>query len=253
MSLQVLDELVENVEESNLDSKVKLLDEMVSFDGAPAEEIRERTLVSTSGDLEEEYRAHREAILNDAEVKQEMQVNESVTGFSNIPEAVVHLDVHEDFVKRGYRKQYNIPQAARDAVTAQVEKWLEAGKITLAPPNCPYNSSLTVAAKKDAYGTFVGWRVCLDTRALNNAILVADKFQLPYIRDVLERFHGCKYFAEIDLSEAYLQFQLDEESRPLTAFTWDGRQFMFVGCPFGIWITCHSPVRLQKNINSICC
>ena len=106
----------------------------------------------------------------------------------------------------------------------------------MAPTNCPFNSSLTVAIKKDAYGTFTGYRIrfCLDTRALNAAITRADRFQLPYIRDVLEKFHDCKYFGEIDLSEAYLQFRLHEDSQPYTAFTWNGRQYMFVGCAFGI-------------------
>ena len=108
------------------------------------------------------------------------------------------------------------------------------GRIELAPAGCPYNSALCVALKKDAFGNFTGIRVCLDTRPLNSALLEQDRFQLPYIRNVLEQFFGCTIFGEFDLSEAYLQFTLHPESRPYTAFTWRGRQYMFVGCPFGI-------------------
>ena len=185
--------------------------------------------------METEYRFHRDEILQDPMVKVEMENNANLVGFCNLPEAVVRLDVdHERFRETGYRIQYNIPHAAHDAVTEQVQKWLEAGKIKQAPVKCPLNSSLTVAAKKNQYNEFVGWRVCLDTRPLNGCLLSTDKFQLPYIRDVLERFIGSKYFAEIDLLEAYLQFQLDEESQQYTAFTWNGEQYVFVGCSFGI-------------------
>ena len=228
----VTSSLVENVSVNN----VKLLDEMAEtgFTSLPAEEIRERALVSTPESLEEEYGRVRAAILNDPQIKEAMQINENISGFCSLDDSVVKLNVHPDFLKNGFRKQYKVPKAAEEAVDAQVLKWFESGKIILAPTNCPYNSSLTVAAKKDSYGNFNGWRVCLDTRALNNNLLVEDKFQLPYIRDVLERFQGCVFFGELDLSEAYLQFQLHPDSQQYTAFTWRGKQYCFKGCPFGI-------------------
>src|SRR5689334_8149378 len=124
----MVDQLVDDIGSSDLNSNVTLLDEMVSFISAPAEEVREKTLVFTSGDLEAEYSVHRDSIINDVDVQQEIQVNEGISGFCNAPESVVHLDVHEDFVKHGYRKQYPVPQAAHEAVTAQIDKWLAAGK-----------------------------------------------------------------------------------------------------------------------------
>lgn len=229
----VIEHLIEDADTNSVNN-AQLLDEMVGIGSIPTEEVRERSAVSTPSSLEEEYNKKRDAILEDSEIRDAIAQNERVNGFCTLPESIVKLDVDPDFARTGFRKQYGVPKAAEEAVTAQVEKWLAAGKICLAPPNCPFNSSLTVALKKNAYGVFTGYRICLDTRALNNAIKINDRFPLPYIRDVLERFAGCKYFGEIDLSEAYLQFKLDPDSQPYTAFTWKGRQFMFVGCPFGI-------------------
>ena len=244
--VNVMQQLVENATGNTVDDS-QLLDEMVntSVGSVPAEDVQERASVYTPSELEDEYGTARDVIMNDPDVTAAIEMNERIGGFCSLPESVVHLDVDPDFVRTGYRKQYNVPQAAHQAVTEQVEKWLAAGKITLAPLDCPYNSSLVVANKKDAYGTFTGYRICLDTRPLNKAIMLtsADRFPMPYLRDVLEKFRGCQYFGEIDLSEAYLQFQLDDESRPYTAFTWNSRQYMFVGCPFGIFTL---PSRFQR-------
>jgi len=231
--INVIDQLIENFDCTKV-QKEQILDDMIGYGCIPSEEVKERASVSTPLSLADEYNDLRLQIMNDPLIVEQIEINSSLSGFCNLRESTVHLPVDPIFVEKGYRPQYKIPFAAQDAVTEQVQKWFDAGKITLAPPNCPYNSSLTIAVKKDSYGKFNGYRICLDTRMLNKSITQADRFQLPYIRDVLERFYGCKYFGEIDLSEAYLQFQLDEESQPYTAFTWNGRQYMFVGCPFGI-------------------
>ena len=91
-----------------------------------------------------------------------------------------------------------------------------------------------VLPRRTMQGQLTAVRVCLDTRQLNAALLSQDHFQLPYIRDAIEQFSGCSIFGEFDLQEAYLQFRLHPDSRKYTAFTWDGRQYQFVGCPFGI-------------------
>ena len=78
-------------------------------------------------------------------------------------------------------------------------------------PGCPYNNPLTVAPKKDDQGQLTGFRVCLDVRRLNLAI-IEPEFQIPIIREVLNNLQGCTIFAEFDLAEAYLQFPLHPES-----------------------------------------
>src|SRR5688572_8925236 len=99
---------------------------------------------------------------------------------------------------RLFRRQYPIAHTLRARVTEVVQRWLQAGKIKLAPVGCQYNNPLTVAPKRDDQGQLTGIRVCLDIRALNAALVVVDRFQLPYIRDALEGFAGSTIFGEFD-------------------------------------------------------
>jgi RNase H-like domain found in reverse transcriptase/Integrase core domain/Chromo (CHRromatin Organisation MOdifier) domain/Integrase zinc binding domain/Reverse transcriptase (RNA-dependent DNA polymerase)/Retrotransposon gag protein len=201
-------------------------------------EIPQRIAVYTPQDLEFEYSIKRTSLL--ADLQQSLTINQSITGFCNLPESVVSLDVNPELKSKLYRKQYPIAQQLYEPTNAVIQRWFEAGKITYAPPNCEYNNPLTVAPKKDEQGKYTGIRVCLDVRALNKALIIGDKFPIPHIRDVLESFAGNSVFGEFDLSEAYLQFTLHPDSQPLTAFTWNRRQYMFVGCPYGIkLLTCY--------------
>jgi hypothetical protein len=207
----------------------------LSGDGmVPDHELPVRVQVSTPSEVESGYAAHRQRVLSDPEIVQALEYNAGITGFCNLPESMVRLEVDPTKESKLFRKQYPVAETLKPRVTEVIQRWHESGKICLAPPGCQYNNPLTVAPKKDDAGQLTGIRVCLDTRALNAALVVHDRFQLPYIRDTLEQFGGNTIFGEFDLQEAYLQFPMDPASQPYTAFTWNGVQYMFVGAPFGI-------------------
>ena len=171
----------------------------------------------------------------DPDIKDALARNASLTGFCKLPESVLRLDIKPGVSPSALRRrQYRVAQQLIARVDAVIDRWFSEGKIRLAPPGCAYNNPLVVAPKKDEAGNLVDIRVCLDTRALNEVLVTEDSFPLPYIRAALEIFNGCTIFGEFDLSEAYLQFRVAEESQPYTAFTWQGKQFVFVGCPFGL-------------------
>lgn len=231
----VIDELLKEIDSGKIDAST-LMNELSGTGALPSDEIpvKDMCVLSTPSALENEYAIKRQAIFDDPRIRDALAINDAITGFCTLPESEVTLHVDPSLISTLYRKQYPVPKSAESAVDECVQRWFDSGRIDLAPPNCPYNAALCVALKKDAFGAFTGFRICLDTRSLNKALVLTDKFQLPYIRNVLEQFQGCSIFGEFDLSEAYLQFTLHPDSRPYTAFTWKGRQFMFVGCPFGI-------------------
>ena len=243
----VIDALMDDVVTKRVDPS-SLMNELSGVGTLPLEESPERWAVSTSRSKEQEYQAHRQTLLDDPSIQSALAANEAITGFCTLPESVVKLSVDPEKERSLYRKQYNVPKAAEAAVDEIVNRWFETGRIVRAPVNCPYNSPLCVALKKDAFGHFTGFRVCLDVRQLNSSLTVCDRFQLPYIRNVLERFIECVIFGEFDLSEAYLQFMLHPDSQPYTAFTWRGIQYMFVGCPFGISLL---PSLFQRVMSSL--
>lgn len=93
-------------------------------------------------------------------------------------------------------------------------------------------------------------RPCLDVRALNKALVVGDNFPIPSIASSLESLAGNEVYSEFDLQEAYLQFLLHPDSRPLTAFTWNNQQYMFVGCPFGLNLLTSHFQRIMSRVFS---
>ena len=165
--------------------------------------------------------------------------------FCTDPDSVVTLTVLPENRNKVFRKQYPVAQALVDRIDEVIMRWYKEGKIKHAPTGCAYNSPLLAVPKKDDQGRMTGVRVCVDVRLLNQYLVEDDKFPLPHIPDMLAAFSGGKLFGEYDLSEAYFQFKLSEESQAYTAFTWNKQQYVFVGCPFGIK---HIPSLFQRYI-----
>jgi transposase InsO family protein len=165
--------------------------------------------------------------------------------FCTDPASEVTLTVLPENRGKVFRKQYPVAQALKPRIDEVIKRWHSEGKIKHAPPGCAFNSPLLAVPKKDDQGRMTGVRVCVDVRLLNQHLVEDDKFPLPHIPDMLAAFSGGKLFGEYDLSEAYFQFKLSEESQQYTAFTWDKQQYVFVGCPFGIK---HIPSLFQRYI-----
>jgi hypothetical protein len=216
----------------------------------PNEEEPIRVSTHTSFKIEEMYKMKREEILGSPEIQTELKMNENITEFCNIPESVLRLklDPVRGTPDKLYTRQYSIAHHLQIEADKVVKRWLDSGKIKPAPAGCPYNNPLMVAPKKDENGKMTGIRVCLDVRKLNSALIENDHFEIPLIRTVLNGLQGSSIFGELDLSEAYLQFKLHSDSQPLTAFTWQGKQYMFVGCPFGLL---NMPSHFQRIISFV--
>ena len=73
-------------------------------------------------------------------------------------------------------------------------------------------------------------------RKLNNRT-IKDGYSLPRIEDTLDCLHGAVWFSTLDLKSGYWQVELEEEAKPLTAFT--------VG-PLGFWECEHMPFGLTN-------
>ena len=63
-----------------------------------------------------------------------------------------------------------------------------------------------------------GLRLCIDLCKLNSQT-VKDGYALPRIEDTLECLHGAVWFPTLYLKSGYWQVELEEEAKPMTAFT----------------------------------
>ena len=61
-------------------------------------------------------------------------------------------------------------------------------------------------------------RLSIDMRQANTAIL-RERHPQPTIEDLLNDLNGAQYFSKLDLTAAYHQLELDEESCYITTFT----------------------------------
>ena len=101
---------------------------------------------------------------------------------------------------------------------------------------------MVLVRKKDG-----GLRFCIDLRKLNNRT-VKDGFSLPRIEDTLDCLHGAVWFSTLDLKSGYWQVELEEEAKPLTAFTVGPLGFWQCECmPFGLT---NAPATFQRLMES---
>ena len=214
--------------------------------GVPVSEVPDKPTASTPTDMEKEYAPKRARVVE--ELSPLLKINEALTGFCTGEGSVVSLSVNKEDEQHIHTRQYPMPQALEAPVDECIQRWLQQGRIVLAPHGCKYNSPLLAVRKKDDQGRMTGVRVCLDIRKLNKYLLEDDRFQIPHIPDMLSTLAGGKIFGEFDLSEAYFQFQLAERARAYTAFTWKKQQYMFIGCPYGIK---HIPSLFQRFISQL--
>ena len=77
---------------------------------------------------------------------------------------------------------------------------------------------------------------CIDLCKLN-AKTIKDAYSLPRIEETLDCLTGAQIFSSLDLKSGYWQVELEESSKPLTAFT--------VG-PLGFYECDHMPFGLTN-------
>lgn len=91
-------------------------------------------------------------------------------------------------------------------------------------------------------------RFCLDARKLNK-LTVKDAYPLQNIDGILSRIDATHYISSVDLKYAFWQIQLDEDSKPYTAFTVPGRPlYQFRVMPFGL---CNAAQRLCRLMDKV--
>ena len=74
-------------------------------------------------------------------------------------------------------------------------------------------STVVLVWKKDG-----NLRFCIDLGKLNNQT-VKDAYSLPHINETLDCLQGSQWFSSFNLKSGYWQVEMDQESKPLTAFT----------------------------------
>ena len=174
-----------------------------------------------------------------------------VNSTCKLPDATLSIETGD--VKPSWVRQYPIPQALINKVKDRVQLWKNNGWIVEAPINCQWNSPLLAAAKPaKEKGELDDIRLCLDARFVNEKITEVPDNKLPLLRDVLDKMGSFQWVTLIDLADSYHQFKLRVEDQEKTAFTVDGKQYMFTVVPFGLKImTGHMQKIMEKLLGDL--
>ncbi|RMB92989.1 hypothetical protein DUI87_30495 [Hirundo rustica rustica] len=155
----------------------------------------------------------------------------SLPGLSENPSAVGHLKVEEQRAPVAtwtvHRRQY---QTNRDVVIPIHKMICELeSQGVVSKTHSPFNSPIWPVRKSDGE-----WRLTVDYRALNEvtpplSAAVPDMLELQY---ELES-KAAKWYATIDIANAFFSIPLAAECRPQFAFTWRGVQYTWNRLPQG--------------------
>ena len=128
-------------------------------------------------------------------------------GHTSMVKHKIKLDNYTPFEER----YWCIPPHLFDEVKNHLKEMIQVGAIRCS--NSPWASAVVLVRKKDGSLQF-----CIDLRRLN-AHTIKDACSLPRIDETLDCLRGVIIFTSLDLKSSYWQVEMDEESKPLTAFT----------------------------------
>ena len=123
----------------------------------------------------------------------------------------------------------SVPYFYRDMVETELEKLVLEG--TLEPVEHSDWAILIVAVLKPDKRRV---RICGDFKQTVNPVTKLDKHPIPQVEDLFAKLAGGKAFTKLDLSQAYLQLPLDEESKELVVVNTQKGLFRYTRLPYRV-------------------
>ncbi|KAJ8713190.1 hypothetical protein PYW08_008494 [Mythimna loreyi] len=153
----------------------------------------------------------------------------------------VKLQLSND-AKPIFFKARPIAFALRDKVDKELERLVNLG--VLKPvKHADYASPIVPVLKRDG-----SVRLCADYSVTINKQLVIEQYPIPSVHELFSKLHGGQQFSKIDLSMAYNQFLLDDESQDITCINTHRGLFKYTRLVFGL---SSAPSIFQRAMESV--
>ena len=137
-------------------------------------------------------------------------------------------------------KPRSIPFAYLDRVKEEIQRLVEAGILERIDTSL---WQLRLYLLKKTNGKI---RICGDFKVTINPQILIDQHPIPTIEELLARLNNGEKFTKLDLSNAYLQVELNEQSKNLVTINTPLGLFRYNRMPFGI---SNAPAIFQRIID----
>ena len=142
-----------------------------------------------------------------------------------------------------FHRARSVPYALRDKVEKELQRLQEEG--TLEPVDmAEWAAHIVPALKCDKSSV----RICGDFRVTVNPVSKLDKYPIPKVEDLFASLRKGKHFTKLDLSQAYQQLPLDDDSKKYVVINTHRGLFRYTRLPFGI---SSAPGIFQRVIESL--
>ncbi|XP_062558508.1 uncharacterized protein K02A2.6-like [Armigeres subalbatus] len=135
-----------------------------------------------------------------------------------------------------------VPFTSMEKIDAELDRLQSLGIIT--PVDFSQWAAPIVVVKKPGGKV----RICADYSTGLNAALEANHYPLPVPDDIFTKLNKCRYFSVIDLSDAYLQVEVDDDSKQLLTINTHRGLFRFNRLAPGVK---SAPGAFQQLMNSM--
>nr|CDJ86255.1 RNA-directed DNA polymerase (reverse transcriptase) and Integrase domain containing protein [Haemonchus contortus] len=141
-----------------------------------------------------------------------------------------------------FRKARPVPYAVQPRISQEIDR-LVAGKVLTPVEHSDWAAPVVVVQKKNG-----SIRLCTDFSTGLNDALEQHQHPLPAPDDIFAKLNGGKYFSQLDLAEAYLQIEMDEESRQLLTINTHRGLYRLNRLPFGVKA---APAIFQQQMDTL--
>ena len=151
------------------------------------------------------------------------------------------LQVRPDARPRFFKAR-PVPLAIKPSIEEELDK-LEASGVVKKVEYSEWAAPIVPVPKKN--GQF---RICGDFKVTINQALDVDQYPLPKPEDLFASLAGGKKFSKLDLSQAYQQLPLDEESTKFVTINTHRGLYRYTRLPFGV---ASAPALFQKLMDTV--
>ena len=152
-----------------------------------------------------------------------------------------HLKLKENAQPK-FVKARTVPFAMKPLIEKELDSLVEKGVLT---PVTHSEWATPIVAVPKANG---GIRICGDFKVTLNPLIEVDQYPLPKIEDIFADIGGGQKFSKIDLKDAYLQIEVDEESSQMLTISTHKGLFRYNRLVFGV---SSAPAIFQRTIENI--